>query len=119
MHRLECPLKRGREHGREVRKKTMLTRLRYELAFEQDQQLHVKKFGHESYNAEILKRVTGRLSTFQISQTTKKDMQWEDELALSRPNASGRKGRRLSDQRKQTLSKDKAKLTWATADGLY
>eukprot|EP00959_Pyramimonas_sp_CCMP1952_P440429 9221159-Pyramimonas_sp.AAC.1 len=43
-------------------------------------------------------------------------MQWVDEVALSRINASGRKGQRLSDQRKQPLSKDKTKLTWATAD---
>eukprot|EP00959_Pyramimonas_sp_CCMP1952_P109425 2288625-Pyramimonas_sp.AAC.1 len=47
-----------------------MTRLRYELAFEQHKQPHLQKIGHKSYNAEILKRVTKRLHTFQVKQTT-------------------------------------------------
>eukprot|EP00959_Pyramimonas_sp_CCMP1952_P330415 6918575-Pyramimonas_sp.AAC.1 len=43
-------------------------------------------------------------------------MQRVGEFALSRINASGRKGQRLSDAKKQSLSKEKAMLTWATAD---
>eukprot|EP00959_Pyramimonas_sp_CCMP1952_P319826 6692475-Pyramimonas_sp.AAC.1 len=69
-----------------------------------------------SYKAEIPKRVTERLSTFQVNQTAKKDMQWVDDIAHSRTDASGRKGQHLPSQRKQTLSKHDAKLTWATVD---
>eukprot|EP00959_Pyramimonas_sp_CCMP1952_P311952 6528677-Pyramimonas_sp.AAC.1 len=65
MHRLELRFKRGRERGHEVREKTVLTLLCYELAFEQDKQLRLQKIGHSSYSAEILKRATKRLSTFQ------------------------------------------------------
>eukprot|EP00959_Pyramimonas_sp_CCMP1952_P159075 3326730-Pyramimonas_sp.AAC.1 len=110
-HRLELRFKREREHDHEVRKKTTLTRPRCELAFEQDKQFHLQEIGHKSYDAEILTRVTKRLSTVKVNQATKKDMQWVDESALSRINASGREGRRLSDARKQALSKEKAKLT--------
>eukprot|EP00959_Pyramimonas_sp_CCMP1952_P251721 5259496-Pyramimonas_sp.AAC.1 len=72
MRRLERWFKRGRERGREVRNNAALTRLRHELAIEQDGQLHPQKIGHKRCKAEILKRVTKSLSTFQINQTTKK-----------------------------------------------
>eukprot|EP00959_Pyramimonas_sp_CCMP1952_P067472 1408444-Pyramimonas_sp.AAC.1 len=64
------------------------------MASEQDEPLYLRQVGHKSYDAETHKRVTKRLSTFQINQTPKKGMEYVDEFALPR-------------------------LTWATADSLY
>eukprot|EP00959_Pyramimonas_sp_CCMP1952_P185355 3875720-Pyramimonas_sp.AAC.1 len=60
--------------------------------------------------------MTERLKTFHIDQTCKKDLKLVGEFVAPRLRASGRKGQRLSDQRLQTLSKDKTELTWATTD---
>ena len=67
---------------------------------------------HKSYNAEVLKRITKRLSTFRVHQIVRKDRKWVEELALPRLS----KGMCLPEQQNNTLSASKAKLTWATAD---
>ena len=116
MHRIECWFKRERQHGHEVRRKTILTRTLYELEFEKDKQTVLRDTNHKSFNKKILKRVTERLDTFKINSLTKKDGAWVDETLLPRLRANGRKGQRLSEQKNKTLNWHKAKLTWATAD---
>ena len=116
MHRLECWFKREREHGHEVRRKTIVTQLKFQLEFERDKQLHLKDIEHFQYDAEILKRITKRLETFRIHQMCKKDNRWIDDFVLPRLRASGYKGQKMSEQKNKTLDKEKAKLTWATAD---
>ena len=71
MHRIECWFKRERQHGHEVRRKTILTRTLYELEFERDKQLVLKDKDHKSYNAKIFKRVNDRLASFRIHQQIK------------------------------------------------
>ena len=116
LHKLALWFKRERDFNHEVKRKLILTQLKYHLEWEQDKQLHLKNQGHPSYNAEILKRVTQRLSTFRITQMIRKDSKWVDEFVMPRLHASGHKGQRLSEQKNKTLNHEKAKLTWATAD---
>ena len=78
-----------------------------ELEYEKDKQLHLKDTGHKSYNAEILKRITKRLATFQVNQQIQKDSKWIHEFVLPRLNAHGRKGQRLSEHKKPSLNENR------------
>ena len=116
LHKLALWFKRERDYNHEVKRKLILTQLKYHLEWEQDKQLHLKNTAHPGYNAEILKRVTKRLSTFRITQTLRQDAKWLEEFVLPRIKAHGRKGQRLSENMNKPLDAAKARLTWSTAD---
>ena len=66
LSRLEKWFKREREHGHEVKRKTILTRLTHELEFERDKQQTLCSLGHKDFNPEVLSRATKRLKTLSI-----------------------------------------------------
>ena len=77
-----------------MRRKTIITRTKFEFEYEKDKQLHLRSINHEAYNAEILKRLTDRLATLQINQQIRRDAKWIDEVLLPRIHASGRQALR-------------------------
>ena len=116
MSRLEKWFKLERQYGHEVRRKTIIQRLKVELEYERDLHQVYKETGNEKYNPKTLERAIARLNTFRVSEMVCKDSRWFDEHVLQRIKAHGRAGQRCHENKGRLLNDNKAKLTWATAD---
>ena len=76
MWRLKAWFDKERVHGHEVREKHILTRLRYELELERDQQLVLQEHRDQRFCAWALKSSRGRLEKLDITQPSRRQEAW-------------------------------------------
>ena len=116
-HRLERWFKNEREHRNEIRTRHLSTRLKYELEFERDRELVLQEQSSEKFLDFVLEATQTKLSWFQLSSITRKQKDWMSRVVCPRIGATARVAQRLSNSRNTfEVDKDKALLTWATAD---
>ena len=78
-----------------MRKKHILTRLRYELELERDRHLVLQGHQDERFCAWALKASQERLAKLEITQTSKQQDAWYEKVVVPRIGASARSGQRL------------------------
>ena len=116
MHKLHQWFVGEREHRHEVREKTILTRLKYELEYERDKQLVLQQHEDDKFNPWALKAIEHRLSTFQITEQSRSQEDWFNTIVRPRIGATPRTGQCLSESVDRGLKDEKHLTTWATSD---
>ena len=116
MHKLHQWFNSEREHRHEVREKTILTRLKYELEYERDKQLVLQQHEAPEFNPWALKGIQQRLQTFKITEQTKAQEDWFNRIVRPRIGATPRTGQKLSENVNRELTDQKHLTTWATSD---
>ena len=114
MHRVKAWLDNERAHGHEVRKKTILTRLKYELEFEVDRQIVLQEHKSPSFSPFALRSSQARLTSLSITNTSKQQEWWFDSIVCPRIGAISRTGQKLSECVNKKVLHEKHQLTWAT-----
>ena len=116
MHKLHQWFENERAHRHEVREKTILTRLKFELEYERDKQLVLEQQGSSVFNVEALEAIQKRLQTFQINNPSKTQETWFMKVVRPRIGATPRTGQKLSENVDRKLTDEKHLTTWATSD---
>ena len=116
MHKLHHWFVGEREHRHEVRDKTILTRLKFELEYERDKQLVLEQHSDEHFNPWALKAIQDRLATFKITEQTRVQEDWFNIIVRPRIGATPRTGQCLSESVDRPLRDQKHLTTWATTD---
>ena len=105
MWRLKAWFEKERTHGHEVREKHILTRLRYELELERDQQLVLQEHGDERFCSWALKSSMERLEKLDITQPSKTQESWYEKVVVPRIGATARTGQRLHTESREKSSR--------------
>ena len=116
MHKVHQWFVGEREHRHEVREKTILTRLKFELEYERDKQLVLEQHNDEHFNPWALKAIQERLATFKITEQPKQQEDWFNVIVRPRIGATPRTGQCLSESVDRPLRDEKHLTTWATSD---
>ena len=116
MHRVHQWFCKEREHRHEVREKTILTRLKFELEYERDKQIVLRDHESEEFLPWSLEVCQSRRASFQINQQTKLQRDWFDKIVCPRIQATARRGQTLHESVDREKMDDKHLVTWATSD---
>ena len=87
MMRLEKWFNEERAHRHEVRCRTILTRLKFEMEFERDKQLVLQQQGSEKYMPFTHEACSARLQTFAINCQVKRQQDWVEKVVYPRIGA--------------------------------
>ena len=116
--RLKSWFDKERTHGHEVRKKTILTRLKFELEYEVDRQMVLEQHKSPEFCAFALRASQKRLQTFTIVSPTRVQDNWYEAIVLPRIRATARCGQKVTSSSNRKVTEEKHQLSWATSDRL-
>ena len=116
MARLKNWFDNERVHGHEVRKKTILTRLKFELEYEVDRQMDLEQHKSPEFCAFALRSSQTRLKTLSIVSTTRVQDKWYDAIVLPRIRATARCGQKVTSSSNRKVVEERHQLSWATSD---
>ena len=116
MARLHEWFRGEREHGHEVRAKTINMRLKYELEYERDKELVLKQLNQPEHLPHVLQAAREKLQYFAITGLSKQQDQWLANHVRPRIGATARGGQRMQANIDRGMNREKGQLTWATSD---